>query len=76
MTIIINGRQRYWNQSVHSKMTYSYLIKLAGYSPGTIVSVSWSHRDGSVTQGGVLSPGYSVTVKDGMIFYAHVTGNA
>jgi hypothetical protein len=75
MKITINGRRRDW---AGKKISYSCLIKMAGFRLGSIVSVSWSYRDHKpgMYQHGILSPRRSVPTKDGMNFTAIITGNA
>lgn len=73
-TIIVNGRTV---ETDLDQISYADLIALAGYSPTRVVSVTYrSKRNGDNVQEGILIPGRIVTVDDGMVFNASVTGSA
>jgi hypothetical protein len=74
MKIIING-------TIHdldvTNLTYDNLISLAGFEDGRIVSITYKSKKVNDTQRtGILLPGCSVEVEDGMVFNAFDTGSA
>jgi hypothetical protein len=73
VVIFVNGR-RYWHSS-SGKISYDEVVDLAG-KKGDHYTVTYRWRKPSVSQGGVLSPGYDVELVDGMIFDVVSTNNA
>jgi hypothetical protein len=68
ITIVVNGTQK----SVHKEeFTFDEIVKLAfdnpPYGENTLFSVTYRRGHGHKPEG-ILAPGESVKVKDGMIF--------
>jgi hypothetical protein len=67
--IIINGKVHIVRSS---KIPYEDVMAFAGYSYNSVVTTTW----GKGNNHGVLLPGESVPVSQGMVFNAFITGNA
>ncbi len=82
MNIILNGRSIVIGEEVlfpekDGLISYEDLLEWSGYSPGRIVSMSYrTARTGDEQRAGILSPGESVKVEDGMIFDVADTSGA
>ena len=75
MKIILNGSTI--EVEAAERISYERIIELAGYSPGRIVSVTFRKRiDRETEKQGILSPGKTAPLLDGMVINAIVTGNA
>ncbi|MCK9567842.1 hypothetical protein M0R72_02680 [Candidatus Pacearchaeota archaeon] len=71
MNITINGKEQ------PLRLTYEEIITRAGYSPNRVISVTYRGRQhGDMQRSGMLYPGSSVELEDGMVFSAYDTGNA
>jgi hypothetical protein len=74
MKIIINGTQQDLDTT---HFTYEDLIALAGFEEGRTISITYrSKRMGDTQRSGMLIPGRSVELEDGMVFNAYDTGMA
>jgi len=87
VNIIVNGESKsVWGNSAQSNddperiasLDYGTVLYLAGYyDPKMILSVTYStRRKGDEQRAGILSPGKSVRIEDGMIFNVADTSNA
>ena len=75
MTIILNGNTV--EVETTERISYERIIELAGYRPGRIVSVTFHKRiDSETEKQGILSPGKTAPLLDGMVVNAMVTDNA
>lgn len=76
MNVTING-QKCTIVTTSGQCTYEDLVTLAGYDPKRILSVTYStRRPGDEQRQGILSPGRSVLIEDGMLFCVADTSNA
>jgi len=74
MDITINGQRHIFDVT---QLKYQDLIVHAGYKPDMTVSVTYrSKRSGDFQRSGILSPGQSVEIEDGMVFNAYITDNS
>lgn len=86
MNIIVNGEPRlvgetsgltFGNPAGTGHLGYDQIIQMAGFAPGRILSVTYhTRRKGDEQREGILSPGRSVLIEEGMIFNAYDTSNA
>lgn len=83
MTIILNGRTVLVGEihglfpEVYGRISYADVIEWAGYGPDRILSVTYcTNRSGDEQRQGVLSPGKSTLIEDGMVFNVADTSNA
>ena len=75
MKIILNGKVM--EVKVAERISYEEIIELAGYRPGKIVSVTFHKRiDTETEKQGILSPGKTAPLLEGIVFNAIVTDNA
>jgi hypothetical protein len=74
VTVIVNGRRHTANASA---LSYDDVVRLArdGAPTSALFSVTY-RKAGGGRESGILAPGESVTIADGTIFNAYVTGNA
>lgn len=76
VTIIVEGTPHEWSKD---KISYAEAVTLEvpdyPQHPGITYAVKYKKGQGSKPQG-ILSPGASVKVKDGMIFSVSATGQA
>jgi hypothetical protein len=74
MDITINGQRNIFDVT---SLKYEDIIAQAGFERDRIISVTYrSKRSGDTQRSGILSPGNSVEIEDGMIFNAYPTDNA
>lgn len=74
VTIIVEGKPHEWPKE---EITYEEVVKLEfpNYSPNVTYSVKFKRGQGSKPEG-ILSPGGSVKVKEGMVFNVSETGQS
>lgn len=72
MQITINGDAREWPKA---EMTYDELVAFAGMK-GNPSATYLGPRNGDSRREGIMSPGKTITIEDGMRFSVHHTGNA
>ncbi len=70
--ISVNGREI---EVREESLSYETIVRIANGSPQVLYSVTYSGGAGPKPQG-ILSPGQSVIIRDGMIFNSCFTGNA
>jgi hypothetical protein len=74
MEITINGLK---NILEVTHLKYEDVVAHAGFYKDRIISVTYrSKRSGDTQRSGILNPGSSVEIEDGMIFNAYPTDNA
>ena len=83
MTIILNGRVVRVGKpggvfpATAGQVSYEDIVEWSGYSPGRILSVTYStRRSGDEQRQGSLRPGKSTPVEDDMVFNVADTSNA
>lgn len=77
VTIIVEGTPHEWPKN--GEITYAQVVTLEvpDYSPtsGITYAVKYTHGEGHKPEG-ILSPGESVKVKEGMVFSVSETGQS
>jgi hypothetical protein len=76
VTIIVEGTPHEWAEK---KITYEQVVKLEvpGYNPNSGITYSVTYERGPRNKPeGILAPGASVKVKDGMVFNVSETGQS
>lgn len=75
VTIIVNGTLHEWEKN--DEITYEEVVKLAftSYSPTKIYSVTYRRGQGNKPEG-ILPPGGTVKIKEGMIFNVSETSQS
>jgi hypothetical protein len=75
MIITINGKSHI-KESL-GNICYEEVLVYAGYKPDRIISVTYrTKRSGDCQRNGILSPGESTEVEEGMVFNAYDTSNS
>lgn len=77
VTIIVEGTAHEWPKN--TDITYEQVVKLEvpDYGPGSTITYAVKYKNGHGNKPeGILPPGGSVKVKDGMIFSVSETGQS
>lgn len=76
VTIVVNATQYPWSEDT---ISYVQVVTLAvpdyAQHPEIIYSVKYTHGEGNKPEG-ILAPGATVKVKDGMVFSVQETGQS
>jgi Multiubiquitin len=77
VTIIVEGTPHEWPKNEEISYAQVVTLEVPGYSPNSGVSyaVKYTRGEGHKPEG-ILSPGESVKVKDGMVFSVSETGQS
>lgn len=76
VTIIVAGTPHEWPKGEDIKYAEVVRLEVPGYSEESAITYSVTYEKGNNDKEGILSPGGSVKVKDGMIFDVSETGQS